>query len=80
MSVIEFPGHNRRWDGALLKRIESFADLVPTDAALESRADELLPEAERCLAIFRDQPDAIAEMLAYAAARLERVGFKMFRG
>lgn len=73
MNVIEFP----RRHNAEPRKLESFADLTPTDAALEQRAVELLPIVCETMARF---PDAvIAEMLAYAAARLERVGFKMFR-
>lgn len=76
MSVIEFPRHNRR-SGAFLKPLKSLNDLVPMDAGLVARGEALIPEAEDTLRIFRDQPEAIAKMLAYAAARLERVGFKM---
>ena len=74
MEIITFPGRAKATEP---KQFYSFADLVPTDSDLESRAAELLPRALETIDQF--PPEAIAEMLAYAAARLERVGFKVFR-
>jgi hypothetical protein len=71
MTVINFPTKR----SSEPRKLESFADLTPTDAALDDRAAALIPAAQETIARF--PPDAIAEMLAYAAARLERVGFRM---
>jgi hypothetical protein len=75
MKIIEFPCRNRRADVGL-RQIHSFADLVPTDPAIDARAAELMPEALQTLKYF--SAEEVAEMLTYSAARLERVGFKMF--
>ena len=40
------------------------------------RAAELRDEARELVAVF--PPEAVANILAYAAARLERTGFQMF--
>ena len=46
------------------------------DDDLEQRVAELLPSVFETAEIFG--PVIMADMLAYAAARLERVGFEMF--
>lgn len=46
------------------------------DESLDDRVQRLLPMAYET--IDRFPADAIAEMLCYAAARLERTGFSMF--
>jgi hypothetical protein len=70
--IIEFPTHRR---ASATREISNFADLATTDGTIEERAEELMPVAFNMLLLF--PPEAIAEMLAYAAARLERYGFKM---
>ena len=46
------------------------------DEDLEQRVAELLPTVFATAEMFG--PAIVAEMLAYGAARLERVGFEMF--
>ncbi len=75
MAVI--PLHPRKAASRPIARLTSFTDLVPCDCELDERAADLLPRAQE--AIDRFPPEAIADMIAYAAARLERVGFQMFR-
>jgi hypothetical protein len=72
MSVIEFPKKMRDE-----RSLSSFDDLVTTSPEIDERAAELKSRALDTVHQF--PPEAIAEVLAYAAARLERVGFKMFR-
>lgn len=74
MNVIPFL---RRNEIATPKQLHSFTDLVCSDKELEARTAELLPQAFEAIDKFPAQ--AIAEMLAYSAARLERSGFKVFR-
>lgn len=72
-NVIEFPGRHR---GPALKKIGSFADFTPTDSSIDERANDLLAQAQETVSRFDSR--AVAQMLAYAAARLERTGFNMF--
>lgn len=60
-----------------MRQLHSFADLAPCDAELDQRAAALRPKASAILRQF--PPEAVADMLAYAAARLERTGFQMFQ-
>jgi hypothetical protein len=79
-NVVEFSRFKRTSGTNLIEGNNVCAHLVPTDPDLDKRAKELLPAARETLAMFGGQPEAIADLLVYAAARLERVGFEMFPG
>lgn len=75
--VLQFPARRNTRPALGLGEIRSFKDFgPPADPAIEARVQDFMPVAARVVRLF---PDAeIAEMLAYAAARLERSGFDMF--
>lgn len=80
MNVIPFPRRsamNNPYDPSP-REIFSFSDFFDQggDVALDRRATELLPAALEMLELFPAAP--VAEIIAYAAARLERTGFKIF--
>jgi hypothetical protein len=69
MTVIQFPARGNT------RSMDDFLKQAPA-TAIDQRKDELMPRAREVMKQF--PPEAIAVMLAYAAARLERTGFKMF--
>ncbi|GLV24165.1 hypothetical protein [Sphingobium sp. TomTYG45] len=59
----------------MTKRSRLLSPMIDDDD-LERRVEELMPTVLETAEIFG--PVIIADMLAYAAARLERIGFEMF--
>jgi hypothetical protein len=76
MNVIQFPTLSRSDLSLQDRKLTSMNDLCLTDPSVDARAAELKDRALESMRIF--PPEVIGEMLAYAAARLERTGFKMF--
>jgi hypothetical protein len=75
-NVIDF--HTRKIIGkrsAEIRRLRSMADLGEPDPWVDKRAAQLMDDARAVVRMF--PAEAVAEMIAYAAARLERTGFRM---
>lgn len=78
INIRDFRANERERVGDLVPIRGSICDhLASRDPGLDSRANELLSEAEQVIKLFPSE--TVAEMLAYAAARLERFGYVTFK-